>query len=351
MRIAGSILLLLLLSSGALAAEPCRLSEGDAEWIQSAIRSWDAVSRDALLLPPSALPWIVFFDDRCTWHINPHESAIGNPRWSCSTRVGKLQLRGVIHGGSVVLPGGEEMPVQIASFASTWGDDGLPYLAMALPPVWRTVPRHATDPDLQELTRSVFIHEMTHTRQAGLHPRIEELRLQAKLDDLDDDIVQTIFSKDPEFSAAIEREREAIYAAAGAADAAERRRTAAAALALLRERRATHFTGEHVPFSALEEIFLTMEGVANWAAYRGLLRDGRGEAEARALIRRGGKYWSQDLGLGLFLLLDALTQGWQQQVLGSAQRGVTSLLQDAVTAGPVERPDGAADQSSRRETP
>ncbi|MBK6722924.1 MAG: hypothetical protein IPG58_06465 [Acidobacteria bacterium] len=43
-----------------------------------------------------------------------------------------------------------------------------------------------------------------------------------------------------------------------------------------------------------------MEGVANWAAYRAAIADGMTAETASRLIRRSGKYWSQEEGIAIF---------------------------------------------------
>ena len=70
-----------------------------------------------------------------------------------------------------------------------------------------------------------------------------------------------------------------------------------------------------------------MEGAANWAAYRSAIVEGMSETNALQLIRRGGKRWSQDEGLALFLLADSFLPGWQEEIFGKSEGSLIELLQ------------------------
>ncbi len=73
-----------------------------------------------------------------------------------------------------------------------------------------------------------------------------------------------------------------------------------------------------------------MEGVANWAAYKSARVQGLNESDAVKLIRRGGTFWSQDEGFGLFLVIDALLPNWQKETFDKSMTTVLELLNKAV---------------------
>ena len=58
-----------------------------------------------------------------------------------------------------------------------------------------------------------------------------------------------------------------------------------------------------------------LEGVGQWAAYRLTKARTGSETETLRLVRDNRRYWSQDEGLALFLLIDALVPGWQARVV------------------------------------
>jgi hypothetical protein len=281
----------------------CNISAADRAWIDSAVAAWQVTSRDALGLAEAPLPAMIFFDERCT--------ADGKP-----------------HGGNVRLPDGAGIPAAVTSFAGSHEEK--PFLVMALPSVWRKVPRHAGNEHLESMMRSVFIHEMTHTVQSrALGSRIGALIEKSGLpsDDVDDDIVQKKFGADAGHTAAYEKERDLFYAAAGALRPEWQRRLVADGLAAMRARRSRFLSGDRAVYGELEDLFLMMEGTANWAAYRHLRRT-TPEAEAIAVMR-GSRWWTQDEGLGIFLALDQAMPGWHTRVLGDDPPTLLELLASA----------------------
>ena len=289
-----------------------------SSWIAEAFAGWDRVRRDALGLGDASPPWVVFFDATCTFQVRPGEASVD----------------GAPHAGQVGLPDGKTIPATLTTFAATYGADERPFMVMALPEIWRREPRHQSDPNLDLLIRSVFVHEMTHTRQAqstGLWLKSLEERQQLP-EDLSDDIVQQRFADRPGFTESYERERDLLFAAAEAVDRGERRALAKQAVDAMRARRARYFNGADAIYADLEDLFLNMEGVANWAAFRLAGEELGSRAEAVSFIRRGGRFWSQDEGLALFLALDALTPSWQPQLFGATPVPIIDLLGKAASS-------------------
>jgi hypothetical protein len=326
------------------AANPCVLPADEQAWIQGALDDWNLVSRDFLRMQEPTVPWMVFIGPECAWHVAAKAGADPDLAATLTTSRAALHLAGrpldvrhVAHSGTVRLPGGGEVPVAPLSFAGPVGDSGEAFFVMAMPSVWRRDPRTAGERDPETLLRAVFAHEITHTQQvAALYRRIDAIEVAAgSPDDFDDDIVQSRFDTVPGFRAAYEAERGLLFRAAAEADSAQRRALAGQALAAARERRARWFTGENAIYADIEDVFLNMEGVANWAAYRVLLHHagpGADRAQVLRAIRRGGRKWSQDEGLALFLVIDALVPGWQQRVLGPEPPSVFTLLAEAAGA-------------------
>jgi hypothetical protein len=267
------------------------MSAADRTFLDESLATWEVVRAESLKIGPAPLPTFIVFDDQCVW------------------RDGK----GSAHAGTIALPDGNEVPAAIMTFAGS--HEGKPFLVMALPAMWRAEKRHRDNPRLDLLIRSVFVHEMTHTRQAAsFGGRLTELETRHKLEDLNDDIVQQRFADRDGFTAAFAKERDLLYAVANEPDAARRRALAKDALRAIRERRAHYFQGNDAFYAELEEIFLGMEGVANWAGFRAAMHAGLSRDEAITLMQGSRKWFSQDEGLALFLAVDALKQGWQKQV-------------------------------------
>ena len=101
---------------------------------------------------------------------------------------------------------------------------------------------------------------------------------------------------------------------------------------MMRERHARWFVGDNAVFAILDDTFLSLEGSAQWAATAwlshpqggGMTRDA---AVAKMLGR--GRWWAQDAGLGLFLLVDRLVPDWPSLVFRSPSMGAIALLERA----------------------
>ena len=103
----------------------------------------------------------------------------------------------------------------------------------------------------------------------------------------------------------------------------------------MKTRRAKYFVGADAVYADLEDLFLNMEGVANWAGYRLASRESASLPDAVAFMRRGGKHWSQDEGLALFLVIDAAVPAWQAHDMSPyGSLNLTSPTTDALRMSP-----------------
>jgi hypothetical protein len=184
--------------------------------------------------------------------------------------------------------------------------------------VWRA---DADEPrDWRRLSMVVFMHEFAHTQQAaGLGARIDGLLARGLPEDSGDDVVQDRFEGRPDYRADYEAERDLFYAAAEATDPRSARDSLAAAHDRMGMRRERWFTGAEAIYAEADDVFLTLEGTGNWAAWTWLTdpRGGRLSApDATEFIRGGRNRWSQDEGLGIMLALDRLTPDWPGLAFG-----------------------------------
>lgn len=308
---------LLLVLAPPLSADPCMLAPDQRAWIESALEIWDRVRERELMLPPAPLPHLVFFDSRCVWESSSIED-----------------LTGRRHSGTIAIPGGGEAPARLMTFAGRSDGEG-PFLVMALAPLWREIERYRDDPELKTLMRSVFVHEMTHTRQAdSFGQRLEAIESAGVLrDELDDDIVQRKFEANDSYRASYEQERNALFAIAEEPSSAGRSAMALAVLRGAKQRRQEFFQGTTSVYGELEEIFLAMEGVANWAGFRAAMLEGVSRERAIELMRGSRRPWTQEEGLALFLAVDALMPGWQKRAFSKDPDGAWELLAAALGGG------------------
>ena len=294
----------------------CAPSADNKAWLSRAPDVWPLVSRNVFGLK-SAEQHVtyVLFDARCTF------TSIDAHTWVS-----------VAHGGKVVLPDGQELPAQVASFAAPASADAA-MMVMALPSVWRA-DDVTSEMGLERLMFAVLAHEMTHTRQFGDYgPQLVELEAITGVgDEMTDDIIQDKFSSNAEFAAAVERERDLLFAAAAETDTAKARALAGDALVSMMARRTKWLSGDAAAFGELEDVFLTMEGAGQFAGFSWLTQPKGGGLDHAAALKgmKRGKRWSQDLGLALFMAIDRLTPAWPSEAFESPPRTALALLQAAV---------------------
>lgn len=324
--------LLIVLSASTQTFAECAPQKTEIEWIEQTLRVWEKTRQRALLLPAEKLPWLVLFDESCVWHINPDLLLLKTNAKSgipFNRKLADVYLTS--HAGKITLPNAQEIPAQLLSFASVYDGGKKSFFVAAMPSVWQKAPNLKTENNLDALVKSVFMHEMTHTLHRSFHAKLDEIEKKlTDVENFDDDIIQNTFSQKNDFRTAFESEHGLLYRAVNETNPARKRELAKAALASIKSRRAKFFVQKDAIYAEIEEIFLTMEGAANWTAYQAALGEGLPPEDALKLIRRSGKYWSQDEGLALFLIIDALLPKWQKKAFGKSSATVTDLLAEAV---------------------
>jgi hypothetical protein len=298
-------------------------------WIEKWFGAWDFASRQILKLPDAPAPQVVLFDDTCVYTNSPVTAGDVPPVDGPRLRGAKLPWRALPHGGKIRMPDGSEQPVGLMSFTSSTQETG-PYFAMSAPSYWAKLGHE----DPNGFT-GVFLHEFAHTRQvAGMGPAIAPIDASWPYEgELDDDAVQKHFESDPEYVTAYTAERDLLYRAADAATVDEARSLAAEALSMMRSRRERWFTADKALFAKVEDIFLAMEGVGQWTAYAWLAHPEGGGLDREAAIKKmlgRRRWWVQDEGLALLLVVDRLLPDWPALEFGVPATGALELLERAV---------------------
>lgn len=318
-----------LLLGAAPAPLSCRMAPADRSWIEASIAHWRIAERDLLGLAPQPLPTIIVADARCTYTAR---AVRGGWRWP-----------GAPHGGTMRFPNGVAQPVGPISFAAP--DPAQPtggFFAMSLPSVWRAA-GVTSRLGLERLMDGVLLHESMHARQFYfVNPTMAAFEARHGADtEASDDAVQARFKTDPAYVAAYEAERDTLFRAVAAPTDAQARTLAADALRLMRARRARFFTGADAKWLELDDLFLQMEGVGQWLAYAWYVSP-RGARLSPATVlpevRRGGRFWTQDEGLALFLVVDRLSPGWQRDAFAARPLLAEALLAKAAGVSAASPP-------------
>ena len=320
-----TILLPLLITAAApnasAATAKCAMSDAEQGWIDGSLRAWNYMASERLHLAAAQPPTIIVFNSKCRFEANAGD---------------KLHWKAEPHGGKIRLPDGGDIPVSVSSFASHDDNTGITYFVMALSPIWEAA--GIVKPGDQNGLRGVFLHEFAHTRQTvSLKPAFDAAaKIQPMPDDLDDDGVQKRFGKDAAYAAVAEKEMNLLAAAAHEVDAVKAKALAREALALMEARQKRWFIGGDTIWKHYDDIFLTMEGFGQWTAYA-WLADPKGGAltqgAAEEKMRGRRRWWTQEEGLSLFLVIDRFVPDWSQRAFAKSPAMGIDLLRIAVADG------------------
>jgi hypothetical protein len=243
-----------------------------------------------------------------------------------------LRWKGRRHGGALRLPDGSAPPVGVMSFAGATAN-GAPFFVMSLPSVWRAGGVKSAL-GVERLMDGVLLHEMMHTRQfAKASPGIAALERELGTD-ISDDALQDKFSKDPAYAAAWRAENDRFYSALLDPNPVIARRQFRQALAMMAERRRRFLSGPNRAWADADRLFLAMEGMGQWLIYRWINRATPNAAPTATTlepVRRGGKWWTQEEGLALFLLLDRFLPDWRRNQATADPTRLDALLAKAAT--------------------
>ena len=308
-------------------ASSCDLTAAGG-WIRRWFAAWELTSREILRLPDAPPPDVVFYDSACVYTTSPVTAGAVSPKDGPSLFGATRAWRAARHGDTLTLPNRKRVPVQLMSFTDNDRQTG-PFFVMAAPDYWAQA-GFGQEPGLT----GVFLHEFSHARQLpGLAAIIGPIDAAWKFaEELNDDAVQTHFGSDSAYVALYMAERDLLYRAAEADSIAEVRALATQALAMMRSRHARWFTGENAVFATLDATWLSLEGAGQWAAYAWLAHPTGGGLDRAAAVRRmlgRRRQWSQDEGLGLFLVIDRLLPEWPSLVFRNPSVGALELLERA----------------------
>ena len=315
-----------LVAAALLAFQPstCTFGGEAKEWTRVALNNWERLDRERIGMTNPSTPTLILFDQACTYRFTP------NPAGAFQAGGRVYSVEGQPHEGFIDLPNGGQVPARKLSFAAP-NDDGAMFFVMGLPALWRADKEEARNPD--HLAMLVFMHEFAHTQQGeGLGRRIDSLIARGLPEDANDDTLQETWEDTVGYASSVTVERDLFYQSATAPSQSERLGLLAQAARHMTDRRNAFLTDQPL-WREADDIFLTLEGSGNWAAWT-WLTDPRGGGltpeAATAFVRGKGRWWSQDQGLGLMLALDGLIPNWPHLTFGSEGTTADSLLERAL---------------------
>ena len=293
--------------------------------------AWKLVSKEFYKIEKVRPVEFVFFDDKYVYStstitIKKGRSVKGNNLMNL-----KFQWKKELHNDTLIFPDKSVVPINLMSFAAEIPAEDKSFFVMPLPSFWNQAGVSSKELGLENLITGVFVHEFSHSQQMqNFGKKITAFEKQNNYEiEFSDDIVQNIFAKDTSYLKHYKREIELLYGSIKNnildKDLVEK------GLLLLKQRQTEYFEGKYENLVEIDDFFLTMEGLGQYSMFLWLKHPKGGNIKKEIAIegvRRGGKWWSQDEGFALFLILDKLTEpkNWVKDMFGDKTESVTDLI-------------------------
>ncbi len=302
-------------------------NEAAGKWFSA----WTLLCEQVFKLDKMEPVTFVFFDDQYVYATStvtiPQGHLVEGPHLMNL----HLQWRKDLHHGKLTLPDKSEAPVQVMAFAKPLSSaQEQAFFVMPLPGYWAKTGLTSRQLGLGNLLTGIFIHEFSHTQQMRNFGRsITALeKLQPSEPEFSDNIIQDLFGKDSVYVKEYAKEVALLYESV---DGAFRPQSAQEALRIMAHRHARYFINKERKLNEADGLFLTMEGLGQYAMYRWLLHpEGANISKKTAIegVRRGKKIWSQEQGFALFLVLEQLApvEKWGKDLFGEKTISVVTLL-------------------------
>ena len=293
--------------------------------------AWKLVSKDIYKIDKVRPVEFVFFDDKYVYSTSNITIEKGNFVKGCNLINLNFKWKKALHNDSLILPDKSVVPINLMSFAAEIPtDNNKSFFVMPLPSFWGKAGVTSKELGLENLITGVFIHEFSHSQQMQNFGKITAYEQQNNFGiEFSDDIVQNIFDKDTNYLNYYKKEIALFY------DAIKNnvldKKSVNDGLALMKKRQKEYFIGVYKNLSQIDDFFLTMEGLGQYSMYLWLQHPKGGNIKreiAIEAVRRGRKWWSQDEGFALFLILDKLTvpKNWAKDMFGYKTESITVLI-------------------------
>lgn len=293
--------------------------------------AWKLVSRDIYGLNEVSLVDIVFFDVQYVYSTSTVTIKNGDPVKGNDLMNLKLQWRKALHNNSLTLPDKSVIPVNLLSFAAEIPGERKSFFVMPLPDFWKQAGVSSKELGTENLITGIFIHEFSHCQQMqNFGRKMTDYEHQSKLDvEFSDDIIQAIFSKDSSYLTYYNKEADLFYQSVK--DKKLNKTVLSKGLSIFKERQSLYFKDKYKDLGDIDNLFLTMEGLGQYSMFLWLTHPRGGNIKSELAIngvRRGGKWWSQDEGFVLFLILERFSppRNWGKGLFGSETETVIDLI-------------------------
>lgn len=299
--------------------------KGTKDWFAA----WQLISSEVFKINTVKPVQFVFFDDQYVYSTStitiPKGLAVkGNNLMNL-----RLTWKKSLHHDTLTLPDQTKVPVGLMSFASEV--NGNAFFVMPLLSFWQHAGVKSIELGTEKLVTGVFLHEFSHSQQMeNFGKKISSYEKTTRFEaPFSDDIVQHLFGKNDAYVNLYKQEVSSLYSSVK--DEKLDRVLVNKALKAMQNRQQTYFKNKFIALTEIDRFFLTMEGLGQYTMYLWLIHPKGGNItipNAIAGVRRGSKWWSQDEGFGLFLVLERLTvpSKWAKGLFGDRTEDIVSLI-------------------------
>lgn len=294
--------------------------------------AWTLVYKDIYKIDTINPVEFVFFDENYVYST----SAVTISQGESITGPGLLNLnlswKKTLHHGSLILPNKASIPVGITSYASEIPDTAHhAFFVMPLPSFWKKAGVESKELGLDNLITGVFLHEFSHSQQM-LNFGIKITQYEKEHDfgvNTNDDMLQNIFSENKDYVDLFNAEVSSFYHSISGKGIDKKELLKG--LRLMDERQKKHLKGKYESLAAMDDLFLTMEGLGQYSMYLWLIHPEGGKTDREMAlkgVRRNKKWWSQEEGLVLFLILEQqkASEFWVKDMFGTKSVTITELI-------------------------
>ncbi|PWN66476.1 hypothetical protein [Chryseobacterium oncorhynchi] len=285
--------------------------------------AWSLVYKDLYKIDTLQPVQFVFFDDTYVYSTSSVTIPKGKLIKGYNLLNLKLNWKRAPHHNTLTLPDKSSVPVGIMSFAAEIPTDKhQSFFVMPLPSFWKKAGVESKELGLDNLTTGVFIHEFSHSQQMqSFGNKMTQYEKQNSFGvSFNDDMIQAIFSENKDYLDLYHSEINSLYTSI--IDKELNKEQLLNGLNFINQRQTNYFKDKYQGLKEIDDLFLTMEGLGQYSMYLWLIHPKGGKIEksiAMAGVRRNKKWWSQDEGFVLFLILERLKapESWAKDMFGS----------------------------------
>ena len=303
------LLITVILCSGNKPVADNKLKSEEHEWIWNWINSWNFISRSTFALENTTPPKILFYDDQYVYT----NSSISAPRGVHFSGPGlydqEINWSKQLHNDTLVLPDNKKVPLQLMTFAAPMEEGS--YFVMPAPGYWKKVGLKNDIVSTNKMLNGIFVHEFAHTRQMEtISQKLLGFQQSGKFNyPINDDIVQNYFQNDTAYTRQFRTEVDRFYNLLTIQNLSTLKSETKRCLEVYKTRQQDYLLPINSHLAEMEDLFLTMEGIGQYAMLSYYLSENGGNLSfenALMATRHNKRWWSQEEGLALILVYEKL---------------------------------------------